>query len=168
MLRPDPSLPVFSAPYAPDDAALAAPLLAQAPLNPEADARIDAMATRLIKAIRDSSGSVSGVEDMLREFSLSTREGLALMVLAEALLRVPDTVTADRLIEDKLAAGDWANAEAHSGALLVSASAWTLCAVATHSRAQESTSPATMRSTTAKTSPRSALPRVAAVRLRLS
>ena len=48
------------------------------------------------------------------------------MVLAEALLRVPDAATADRLIEDKLAAGDWAHHEAKSAALLVSASAWAL------------------------------------------
>jgi RHH-type proline utilization regulon transcriptional repressor/proline dehydrogenase/delta 1-pyrroline-5-carboxylate dehydrogenase len=62
----------------------------------------------------------------LREYSLSTKEGLALMVLAEALLRVPDAATADRLIEDKLSAGDFAAHELRSGALLVSASAWAL------------------------------------------
>ena len=57
---------------------------------------------------------------------LSTKEGLALMVLAEALLRVPDAATADRLIEDKLATGDWSSHDVKSSALLVSASAWTL------------------------------------------
>ena len=57
---------------------------------------------------------------------LSTKEGLALMVLAEALLRVPSAATADRLIEDKLATGDWTSADAASSAFLVSASAWTL------------------------------------------
>ena len=63
---------------------------------------------------------------MLREYSLSTREGLALMVLAEALLRVPDAATADRLIEDKLGQGNFADHEARSQALLVNASAWAL------------------------------------------
>ena len=53
---------------------------------------------------------------MLREYSLSTREGLALMVLAEALLRVPDGDTADRLIEDKLGQGDFAHHEAQVAA----------------------------------------------------
>ena len=72
------------------------------------------------------SGGLGGIEDFLREYSLSTREGLALMVLAEALLRVPDAATADRLIEDKLAAGDWTHHEVKSHALLVSASAWAL------------------------------------------
>ena len=69
---------------------------------------------------------MGGIEDFLHAYSLSTKEGLALMVLAEALLRVPDAATADRLIEDKLASGDWASHDAKSNALLVSASAWTL------------------------------------------
>jgi RHH-type proline utilization regulon transcriptional repressor/proline dehydrogenase/delta 1-pyrroline-5-carboxylate dehydrogenase len=69
---------------------------------------------------------LGGIEDFLHAYSLSTKEGLALMVLAEALLRVPDAATADRLIEDKLASGDWASHDAKSNALLVSASAWTL------------------------------------------
>ena len=63
---------------------------------------------------------------MLREYSLSTKEGLALMVLAEALLRVPDAATADRLIEDKLGQGDFAHRETRSDAFLVNASAWAL------------------------------------------
>ena len=73
-----------------------------------------------------AAGGLGGIEDFLREYSLSTKEGLALMVLAEALLRVPDAATADRLIEDKLAAGDWTHHEVKSDALLVSASAWAL------------------------------------------
>ena len=63
---------------------------------------------------------------MLREYSLSTKEGLALMVLAEALLRVPDAATADRLIEDKLGQGDFAHHETRSDVFLVNASAWAL------------------------------------------
>ena len=77
-------------------------------------------------AIRARVGGLGGVEDFLHAYALSTKEGLALMVLAEALLRVPDADTADRLIEDKLKAGDWAHHDARSTALLVSASAWTL------------------------------------------
>jgi RHH-type proline utilization regulon transcriptional repressor/proline dehydrogenase/delta 1-pyrroline-5-carboxylate dehydrogenase len=63
---------------------------------------------------------------MLREFALSTKEGLALMVLAEALLRVPDARTADQFIEDKLAQGDFVHHETKSTAFLVNASAWAL------------------------------------------
>src|SRR5437868_5575356 len=126
--RPEQSqlLPIFSAPYAAPDEELAAALLAAAPGEAAAEARIDARATRLIEAIRAKSGGLGGIEDFLREYSLSSREGLALMVLAEALLRVPDAATADRLIEDKLAAADWAHHEPKSAALLVSASAWAL------------------------------------------
>src|SRR4051812_8840521 len=119
-------LPTVSAPYAAPDEELAAVLLAQAPCEPAAEARIDARAARLVEAIRAKSGGLGGIEDFLREYSLSTREGLALMVLAEALLRVPDAATADRLIEDKLSSGDWTHHEVKSSALLVSASAWAL------------------------------------------
>ncbi len=123
---PAQQLPAFTAPYAAPDEQLAAGLLAQAPRAPAAEARIDTRATRLVEAIRAKSGGLGGIEDFLREYSLSTREGLALMVLAEALLRVPDAATADRLIEDKLATGDWTHHEVKSHALLVSASAWAL------------------------------------------
>src|SRR5262245_26420570 len=78
----------FAAPYAPADEAIAARLLAQAPRSSEAEARIDARATRLIEGIRAHSGGIGGIEDFLHAYSLSTKEGLALMVLAEALLRV--------------------------------------------------------------------------------
>ncbi|WP_398481412.1 bifunctional proline dehydrogenase/L-glutamate gamma-semialdehyde dehydrogenase PutA [Tardiphaga sp.] len=116
----------FSAPYAPDDTAIAAKLLTTARLAPEQDARIDATATRLIAAIRARDDRFGGVEDMLREYALSTKEGLALMVLAEALLRVPDARTADAFIEDKLADGDFIHHETKSTAFLVNASAWAL------------------------------------------
>jgi len=116
----------FSAPYAPDDTAIAARLLAEARLTPEQDARIDRAATRLIAAIRARDDRFGGVEDMLREYALSTKEGLALMVLAEALLRVPDARTADAFIEDKLADGDFIHHETKSTAFLVNASAWAL------------------------------------------
>src|SRR6185312_1282233 len=119
-------LPPFSAPYAPDDAALAVRLLASPTLSPEQEERIDRTATRLIEAIRANDDRLGGVEDMLREFALSTKEGLALMVLAEALLRVPDPRTADRFIEDKLGEGDFIHHETKSSAFLVNASAWAL------------------------------------------
>jgi RHH-type transcriptional regulator, proline utilization regulon repressor / proline dehydrogenase / delta 1-pyrroline-5-carboxylate dehydrogenase len=119
-------IPSFRAPYAPPDEAAAAGLLADAVRPDPAEAHIDARATRLVDAIRSSIGGLGGVEDFLHAYALSTKEGLALMVLAEALLRVPDADTADRLIEDKLKAGDWVHHDPRSTALLVSASAWTL------------------------------------------
>src|ERR1700726_2504461 len=119
-------LPPFTAPYAPDDVALAIGLLETAPLSAEREQRIDRTATRLIDAIRANDDRFGGVEDMLREFALSTKEGLALMVLAEALLRVPDARTADQFIEVKLGEGDFVNHQTRSNAFLVNASAWAL------------------------------------------
>ncbi|WP_439396537.1 bifunctional proline dehydrogenase/L-glutamate gamma-semialdehyde dehydrogenase PutA [Bradyrhizobium sp. PMVTL-01] len=118
--------PPFTAPYAPDDAEIAARLLPASHLSPPQEARIDRTATRLIEAIRKRDDRLGGVEDMLREFALSTKEGLALMVLAEALLRVPDARTADQFIEDKLGEGDFIHHETKSTAFLVNASAWAL------------------------------------------
>jgi RHH-type proline utilization regulon transcriptional repressor/proline dehydrogenase/delta 1-pyrroline-5-carboxylate dehydrogenase len=126
MNRPASSLLQFSAPFAPPDEDMAAGFLAAAPRDHAAERRIDARARALVEAIRAKASGLGGVEDFLHAFSLSTKEGLALMVLAEALLRVPDAVTADRLIEDKLAAGRWLDGDIRSKALLVSASAWTL------------------------------------------
>jgi RHH-type proline utilization regulon transcriptional repressor/proline dehydrogenase/delta 1-pyrroline-5-carboxylate dehydrogenase len=120
-----PGGPLFQAAYAPADESIAPRLLAEASRGVAADMRIDARARRLVEAIRARAGGLGGIEDFLHAYSLSTREGLALMVLAEALLRVPDAATADRLIEDKLAAGDWSQTE-RPGSFLVSASAWTL------------------------------------------
>src|SRR5919108_638828 len=119
-------LPPFTAPYAPDDADIAARLLSTGHLSQAQEARIDRTATRLIEAIRKRDDRLGGVEDMLREFALSTKEGLALMVLAEALLRVPDSHTADQFIEDKLGQGDFVHHETKSTAFLVNASAWAL------------------------------------------
>ncbi|HEY5081781.1 MAG TPA: L-glutamate gamma-semialdehyde dehydrogenase [Bauldia sp.] len=121
-----PSFPAFSAPYAPSDEALIRRFIAETQLDAAADARIDATATALIAAIRARSGSIGGLEDFLREFALSTREGLALMVLAEALLRIPDSATQDKLIEDKLGGGDWDEHAGHGDKLFVAASIWAL------------------------------------------
>jgi RHH-type proline utilization regulon transcriptional repressor/proline dehydrogenase/delta 1-pyrroline-5-carboxylate dehydrogenase len=126
MNGPDTALPLFSAPFAPPDEELAALFLAGATRDRAAEGRIDARARRLIEAIRAKAAGLGGVDDFLHAYALSTKEGLALMVLAEALLRVPDAATADRLIEDKLAAGRWLDSDVRSTALLVSASAWTL------------------------------------------
>ena len=120
------SPPPFRAPFAPPDEDLAAGFLSGAGRDAAAERRIDARARGLVEAIRARAGGLGGIEDFLHAYSLSTKEGLALMVLAEALLRVPDAATADRLIEDKLAAGRWFDGDVKSTALLVSASAWTL------------------------------------------
>ncbi len=115
----------FRAPWGGDDGALAAQLMAAAVLAPDAEARIDARARRLIGAIRARSG-LGGVEDLLHEFALSTAEGVALMMLAEALLRIPDEATADLFIEDKIGQGDWAHHVLRGDSTVASASVWAL------------------------------------------
>ncbi len=117
----------FEAAYAPADEALIPRLLEETAHDAALDSRIGERAKRYIEAIRHARGGIGGLEDFMHEYSLSTKEGLALMSLAEALLRVPDAATQDRLIEDKLAAGDWEHAAAReSESWLVSATTWAL------------------------------------------
>ena len=116
----------FTAAYAPDDIPIAAKLLKDARLDSGQERRIDGIATPLIEAVRAKDDRIGDIEDLLREFALSTKEGLALMVLAEALLRVPDARTADQFIESKLGEGDFIHHETKSSAFLVNASAWAL------------------------------------------
>ena len=120
------TLPRFHAPYYGDDDRLIRQFAARLSFTASQDQAIDRRAGAMIEAIRDNSGSVGGVEDFLREYGLSTREGLALMVLAEALLRVPDSLTQDKLIEDKLKEGGWSEHEAQADSWFVHASAWAL------------------------------------------
>jgi len=125
--NPDtPIISPFRAAYAPDDRRLVSDLIAQTRLDDSTRLRIDTYARDLISHLRGQSGGLGGVEDFLREYSLSTREGLALMVLAEALLRVPDALTADRLIEDKLAEGRFDKHQSTSDTWLVSGATWAL------------------------------------------
>jgi RHH-type proline utilization regulon transcriptional repressor/proline dehydrogenase/delta 1-pyrroline-5-carboxylate dehydrogenase len=100
-------------------------LLAAAALPQAANARAEALATRLVEALRAKRRG-GGVEGLIHAFSLSSQEGVALMCLAEALLRIPDRATRDALIRDKIAHGDW---QAHLGAspsLFVNAATWGL------------------------------------------
>src|SRR5262249_51836796 len=120
------SPPLFRAPYAPPDEAIAAELLREAARARDAERRIDAYARRLIEGPGAGAGGLGGMGVSLHPFSWPTREGLALLVLGGARLGAPDPAPADRLIEDKLATGDWSSHHVKSSALLVSASAWTL------------------------------------------
>ncbi len=120
-----PQIPRFSAPFAPPDEALAQELLAARP-SPEAAAKTQGLARDLFAAMRAKRGPIAGVEDFLHEFSLSTREGLAVMALAEALLRTPDGATLDRLLADKLEAGDFSHHHVASNNLLLQACAFAL------------------------------------------
>ena len=85
-----------------------------------------AEARRLVAAVREQRSHASGVDHLMHEFSLSSQEGVALMCLAEALLRIPDPTTADRLIRDKISQGDWKSHLGGSPSLFVNAATWGL------------------------------------------
>ncbi len=100
-------------------------LVKQAALSPDARRRISDRAEQLVREIR-SSAKPGLMEVFLAEYGLSTDEGVALMCLAEALLRVPDASTIDALIEDKIAPSDWGKHLGKSSSSLVNASTWAL------------------------------------------
>ena len=112
--------------YRADETASVRALLDEARLAPAALAATQAYATRLAEAVRKERSQAGGVDALMLEFSLDSREGVALMCVAEALLRIPDASTRNRLIRDKIGRGDW---RAHVGAspsLFVNAAAWGL------------------------------------------
>ncbi|MEM6489398.1 MAG: bifunctional proline dehydrogenase/L-glutamate gamma-semialdehyde dehydrogenase PutA, partial [Pseudomonadota bacterium] len=94
-------------------------------LSADERAAIVARATELVRAVR-AAGSPGMMQSFLTEYGLSSREGVALMCLAEALLRVPDADTIDALIEDKIAPSDWGRHLGRSSSVLVNASTWGL------------------------------------------
>jgi RHH-type proline utilization regulon transcriptional repressor/proline dehydrogenase/delta 1-pyrroline-5-carboxylate dehydrogenase len=111
--------------YAPEDGAIAA-LLAAAPLDPAGRASVEAEARDLVRRARALKRRKGVMESFLEEFGLSNAEGLALMCLAEALLRVPDADTADKLIAEKIKSGRWAEHLGQSDSWLVNAGTWGL------------------------------------------
>jgi len=118
------------------------PLLEPATLEPHAQHEAIALARRLAEGLRAGPSAVTRenmVQGLLQEFSLSSDEGVALMCLAEALLRIPDPATRDALIRDKIGRGDWKSHLGRSSSPFVNAAAWGLLVsgrlVATHDEA---------------------------------
>src|SRR5699024_4371545 len=89
-----------------------------------AHAEVQAQANDLVQKLR-KKGLGSGVDGLIHEYSLSSREGIALMCLAEALLRIPDTATRDALIRDKISQGEWKK-HLNTRSMFVSAATWGL------------------------------------------
>ena len=108
-----------------DETVAVASLVKTAALSDADRARICDRAAALVTQIR-TSADPGLMEVFLAEYGLSTDEGIALMCLAEALLRVPDADTMDDLIEDKIAPSDWGKHLGHSASSLVNASTWAL------------------------------------------
>ena len=112
--------------YLGDEEALLRRLAAAARLEPTAAAEVQRTAEGLVESVRAAPATRSGLDAFLRKYDLSSQEGVILMCLAEALLRIPDDATADRLIADKIRAGDWASHLGDSQSLFVNASTWGL------------------------------------------
>jgi RHH-type proline utilization regulon transcriptional repressor/proline dehydrogenase/delta 1-pyrroline-5-carboxylate dehydrogenase len=125
-IRPQPPLrAAITAAYRRAEQDCLPPLLAAAAPSPAEDAAAEALARRLVAALRGRRRG-GGVEALVQEFALSSQEGVALMCLAEALLRIPDTATRDALIRDKIGGGDWRAHLGHSPSLFVNAATWGL------------------------------------------
>ncbi|MGY0504752.1 bifunctional proline dehydrogenase/L-glutamate gamma-semialdehyde dehydrogenase PutA [Luteimonas sp. e5] len=101
-------------------------LLAQARQSDEAGRAIAATATDLVRRVRARSADQSTVEAFMRQYDLGSEEGVLMMCVAEALLRIPDQDTADALIRDKLGEANWRRHLGQSDSLLVNASTWGL------------------------------------------
>ncbi len=112
--------------YRRDEAEAVQWLLANIKDVPAAQANIRDLAHKLVSSVRQQRTRASGVDALMHEFSLSSEEGVALMCLAEALLRIPDASTKDRLIADKISKGDWRKHLGESPSLFVNAATWGL------------------------------------------
>jgi RHH-type transcriptional regulator, proline utilization regulon repressor / proline dehydrogenase / delta 1-pyrroline-5-carboxylate dehydrogenase len=109
-----------------DEALVVAELIRLAESDAETRAKISKTATDLIERTRKKKDQQSAVESFMRQYDLSSEEGVLLMCVAEALLRIPDGETADKLIGDKLGEADWAAHAGKSDSMFVNAGTWGL------------------------------------------
>ena len=107
-----------------DESRVLAALLPIATLSADKNALVDAAARRLVASVRGRQREHAGMQSFLTQYDLSTQEGVLLMCVAEALLRIPDAATADKLIKDKFSQGDWKKHLGASDSLLVNAGTW--------------------------------------------
>jgi len=127
--KPGASLPPreeISAHHLIDETRLLGGLVERAVYTEDERRRSAEIARRLVIAARANRSKHSGIDAFMKEYGLSSEEGVILMCLAEALLRIPDSETADRFIAEKLAGGQWERHRGHSDSLFVNASTWAL------------------------------------------
>ena len=101
-------------------------LIEKATVTNEKVSAIRSLATKLVEQIRYERKKTTGIDSFLTEYALSSEEGIALMCLAEALLRVPDNATINNLIKDKLTTADWKSHLGQSDSFFVNATTWAL------------------------------------------
>lgn len=116
----------ITAAYRMDEAACVESVLPQAALSAEQLVRVQQKAAELIKGVRAAQAGHKGLGNLLHEYQLSSEEGVALMCLAEAMLRVPDKQTVHRLIRDKIATVDWKQHLGKSDSFFINAVSWGL------------------------------------------
>ncbi|KTD19266.1 bifunctional PutA protein [Legionella lansingensis] len=112
--------------YRMDELTLMTELIEKAALDSRQVSAIRNQATALVEQVRTERKKSTGIDSFLTQYSLSSDEGIALMCLAEALLRVPDNATIDSLIKDKLAGADWKSHRGQSESFFVNATTWAL------------------------------------------
>ena len=112
--------------YRADESTAVLALLDRAELPPDRWARVEADARRLVEAVRAARKREGGLDAFLHQYRLDTAEGVVLLCLAEALLRIPDADTQDRFIRDKMAEADWRKHLGASDSMFVNASTWAM------------------------------------------
>jgi RHH-type proline utilization regulon transcriptional repressor/proline dehydrogenase/delta 1-pyrroline-5-carboxylate dehydrogenase len=123
---PSPARARITAAWSGDESEVVAARLAEATLPGKEREAVEAQAAALVARVRERSGDQSAVESFMRQYDLSSEEGVLLMCVAEALLRIPDKTTTDKLIRDKLGDADWKKHLGASDSLFVNASTWGL------------------------------------------
>ena len=116
----------ISAAYLRDEAAALEDIIPKARLGAAEERQVERRARGLVEGVRAARRSAGGVDALLHEYDLSSEEGIVLMCLAEALLRIPDTETRDELIREKIGSANWQSHLGHSDSLFVNASTWGL------------------------------------------
>ena len=119
-------IPYINDQYLTDEATLVRKLVEAADPGAGASEKILGTAAELVRAVRRSKRNDGGIDAFMQEYDLSSEEGVLLMCVAEALLRIPDADTADKLIADKITSAQWANHLGESDSLFVNASTWGL------------------------------------------
>ena len=122
----DPMRDAINRAYQADETEIVSSLLATARLGPEAEDRVTQRARSLVSSVRARRAEQGLLDAFMQEYDLSSEEGVILMCLAEALLRIPDDETAEKLIADKLGDANWESHLGKSSSVLVNASTWGL------------------------------------------
>jgi RHH-type transcriptional regulator, proline utilization regulon repressor / proline dehydrogenase / delta 1-pyrroline-5-carboxylate dehydrogenase len=122
----DPRWTAVTASWMRDEREHVCALLAELGDDPGERAAVQATALQLVQATRTKAADQGAIEAFMRQYDLSSEEGVLLMCVAEALLRIPDSATADRLIRDKLGEADWKKHLGESDSMFVNASTWGL------------------------------------------